>query len=348
MLGRAAVMAAEPLVDVERLSAHYALRTGVFARPSAFVRAVDDVSFRISTGETLGLVGKSGCGKTTLGRTILGLRRATSGTVRIGGQPVFDLGAAALKRLRRDMQIVFQDPYAALDPRRSTGSAVRVPLDLHGIGVPAERRAMVAELFRQVGLEPAYMDRFPHELSGGQRQRVVIARAIATKPRLLVCDEPVSALDVSIQAQILNLLKDLQAQLGLTCLFISHNLAVVEHMADRVAVMYYGRIVEVAERVELYRNPQHPYTRALFASVPYPDPARRSLDAPVLGDPPDPAHLPSGCRFRTRCPLAAERCAREEPALAALASRHEVACWAASRIPPAEPATGCSCPASGG
>ena len=231
-------MTDETLLEIDGLSAHYAIRSGVFARPSAFVRAVDDVSLRISRGETLGLVGESGCGKTTLGRTILALRPPTAGSVRFNGQSIFDLKPPALKRLRRDMQIVFQDPYAALDPRRTVGRAVRVPLDVHGIGQPKDRPAMVAALFREVGLEPNLMDRFPHEFSGGQRQRVVIARAIATRPKLLVCDEPVSALDVSIQAQILNLLKDLQAGLSLTTLFISHNLAVVEHMADRVAVMY--------------------------------------------------------------------------------------------------------------
>ncbi len=322
-------MTDETLLEIDGLSAHYAIRSGVFARPSAFVRAVDDVSLRISRGETLGLVGESGCGKTTLGRTILALRPPTAGSVRFNGQSIFDLKPPALKRLRRDMQIVFQDPYAALDPRRTVGRAVRVPLDVHGIGQPKDRPAMVAALFREVGLEPNLMDRFPHEFSGGQRQRVVIARAIATRPKLLVCDEPVSALDVSIQAQILNLLKDLQAGLSLTTLFISHNLAVVEHMADRVAVMYYGRIVEIADRTTLYRNPRHPYTRALFASIPFPDPGRRRTDPPPPGEPPDPAHLPSGCRFRTRCPLAMHRCAAEEPPLASLAPNHDVACWAA-------------------
>ena len=322
-------MTDETLLEIDGLSAHYAIRSGVFARPSAFVRAVDGVSLRIRRGETLGLVGESGCGKTTLGRTILALRPPTAGSVRFAGQSVFDLKPPALKRLRRDMQIVFQDPYAALDPRRTVGRAVRVPLDVHGIGRPKDRPAMVAALFREVGLEPTLMHRFPHEFSGGQRQRVVIARAIATRPKLLVCDEPVSALDVSIQAQILNLLKDLQAGLRLTTLFISHNLAVVEHMADRVAVMYYGRIVEIADRTTLYRNPRHPYTRALFASIPFPDPRHRRTDPPPPGEPPDPAHLPSGCRFRNRCPLAMDRCAREEPLLAPLAPNHDVACWAA-------------------
>ncbi len=318
---------ADALVRVEHLSAHYPVKSGIFGRPSAWIRAVDDVSFAIRKRETFGLVGESGCGKSTLGRTLLALRRANGGTVRFEERSVLDLPPADLKALRRHMQLVFQDPFASLNPRETVGRAVRTALDLHRIGGPTERTEAVSEMFRQVGLHPALMDRFPHEFSGGQRQRVGIARALVLRPKFLVCDEPVSALDVSIQAQILNLLKDLQQNLGLTYLFISHNLAIVEHMADRVAVMYYGRIVEIARRDELYARPRHPYTRALLAAVPIPDPCKRGVDIPMRGDPPDPTRMPSGCRFRNRCPLAMERCAAEEPALIETAPDHHVACW---------------------
>jgi oligopeptide/dipeptide ABC transporter ATP-binding protein len=317
----------DALVRVEHLSAHFPVRSGFFGRPSAWIRAVDEVSLDIRKRETLGLVGESGCGKSTLGRTILALRRANGGSVRFEGQSVFDLPPDDLKALRRHMQLVFQDPFASLNPRETVGRAVRTALDLHKIGTMRERTDAVSEMFRLVGLHPALMDRFPHEFSGGQRQRVGIARALVLRPKFLVCDEPVSALDVSIQAQILNLLKDLQQQLGLTYLFISHNLAIVEHMADRVAVMYYGRIVEIARRDELYARPRHPYTKALFAAVPVPDPRQRGLDIQMKGDPPDPTRMPSGCRFRNRCPFAMDRCAQEEPALIESAPDHHVACW---------------------
>jgi len=297
--------------------------------PTRFVHAVDDVSFEIRRGETLGLVGESGCGKSTLGRTLLALRPPTAGEVEFDGKRIFDLGSAELKALRRHMQLVFQDPFASLNPRLSVGKSVRAALDIHGIGKRAERDRMVEEIFLRVGLRRSHTTRFPHEFSGGQRQRVGIARALVLRPKFLVCDEPVSALDVSIQAQILNLLKDLQAEFGLTYLFISHNLAVVEHMADRVAVMYYGRIVEIADRSELYANPRHPYTHALFGAVPAPDPTVRSMRVEAQGDPPDPMSLPSGCRFRTRCPRAVERCAKEEPRLAPAGGSHQVACWLA-------------------
>ena len=318
----------QPLLQAEGLVVRFPVRSSLMGRPTAWVRAVDGVDLRLEAGETLGLVGESGCGKSTLGRTLLALRRADAGVVRIEGKSVFDLPPAELKALRRHAQMVFQDPVASLDPRRTVGGSVRLGLDLHGIGSRAEREAAVARLLRRVGLRPDHAERFPHEFSGGQRQRIGIARALVLEPRLLVCDEPVSALDVSVQAQILNLLRDLQAERGLGMIFISHNLAVVEHMADRVAVMYYGRIVELAPRAALYARPQHPYTRALLAAVPSLDPARREAPPPA-GEPPDPARLPSGCRFRARCPIAQPRCAEEEPGLLDLGQGHAAACWAA-------------------
>jgi peptide/nickel transport system ATP-binding protein/oligopeptide transport system ATP-binding protein len=320
-------MTAPVLVEVRGLRSQYHVRRGLFGGPPSFIRAVDDVSFQIRRGETLGLVGESGCGKTTLGRALLALRPATGGTVLFEGVSVFDLSPQQLKKLRRDMQIVFQDPFASLDPRKTVGRSVRAALDIHGIGSAADRQAQVEEIFRRVGLRRAHTTRFPHEFSGGQRQRIGIARALVLRPKFLVCDEPVSALDVSIQAQILNLLKDLQEEFGLTLLFISHNLAVVEHMADRVAVMYYGKIVEIADREKLYARPLHPYTRALFDAVPMPDPRVQRMNIAVEGDPPDPQNLPSGCRFRSRCRFAMDRCAQEEPKLAEAAPAHEVACW---------------------
>jgi oligopeptide/dipeptide ABC transporter ATP-binding protein len=315
------------VVEVRALHAHYPLRRDLLGRPREWLRAVDGVSFQIRAGETLGLVGESGCGKSTLGRTLLALRPASGGEVEVLGQSVFKLDATALKALRRRMQIVFQDPYASLNPREQVGDAVRSGLDIHGIGTKAERRERVAAMLEQVGLHPSMAQRYPHEFSGGQRQRIGLARALVLEPGFLVCDEPVSALDVSVQAQILNLMKSLQQRLGLTCLFISHNLAVVEHMADRVAVMYYGRIVEIATRAALFDAPRHPYTRSLLAAVPAPDPRRPSMHATLRGDPPDPAKLPQGCRFRSRCPLAVERCAQAEPALESVGADHAVACW---------------------
>jgi peptide/nickel transport system ATP-binding protein/oligopeptide transport system ATP-binding protein len=314
------------LVRAEGLQSHYRVRKGLFAGPPEWVRAVDDVSFEIRRGETLGLVGESGCGKSTLGRTLLALRQPTGGSVSFDGRALFELAPQELKALRRHMQLVFQDPFASLDPRKTVGRSVRAGLDIHGIGDAADRAGMVEEAFAHVGLRRSHTTRFPHEFSGGQRQRVGIARAIVLRPKFVVCDEPVSALDVSIQAQILNLLKDLQAELALTFLFISHNLAVVEHMADRVAVMYYGKIVEIASRDQLYAAPQHPYTQALFNAVPIPDPDVPSMNVGVEGEPPDPAHLPQGCRFRSRCPHATARC-HEEPVLAEGAPGHQVACW---------------------
>jgi peptide/nickel transport system ATP-binding protein/oligopeptide transport system ATP-binding protein len=322
----------EALVTVEALRAEYRVRGGKlsegwFGGATKSIRAVDDVDLEIQRGETLGLVGESGCGKSTLARAVLALRRPTGGEVVFDGKRIFSLLPAALKALRREMQLVFQDPFASLDPRKPVGRSVRAALDIHGVGGMAERTEWVEEMFVRVGLRRAQTSRFPHELSGGQRQRVGIARALVLRPQFLVCDEPVSALDVSIQAQILNLLRDLQDAFGLTLLFISHNLAVVEHMADRVAVMYYGRIVELAPRNALFANPLHPYTQGLLDAVPVPDPTRRSMAPTLEGDPPDPAALPAGCAFRGRCRFAMPRCAEAAPTLAAAAPGHQVACW---------------------
>jgi oligopeptide/dipeptide ABC transporter ATP-binding protein len=317
------------LLLAEHLSVRYPVRAGVLQRPSAWIRAVDGVDLVLDAGETLGLVGESGSGKSTLGRALIALRRPDAGQVVFDGIDVLALDTGALKKLRRRMQIVFQDPNASLDPRRTVGGSVRMGLDLHGIGDRRGRDAQVEAMLLRVGLRPEHANRFPHEFSGGQRQRIGIARALILEPSLLVCDEAVSALDVSVQAQILNLLRDLQAERGLAMLFISHNLAVVEYMADRIAVMYAGRIVETAPRAELFTRPLHPYTRALLAAVPVPDPARAAPPVPPLGEPPDPANLPSGCRFQSRCPIAMPACAEAEPRLAEAAPGHYAACWAA-------------------
>jgi peptide/nickel transport system ATP-binding protein/oligopeptide transport system ATP-binding protein len=320
-------MSEAALVEARNLRSHYPVRRGLFGGPTQYIRAVDDVSFDIRRGETLGLVGESGCGKSTLGRALIALRAIAGGSVTFAGRSIYHLEANDLKALRREMQIVFQDPFASLDPRKTVGRSVRAALDIHGVGSSAERLERVERIFHRVGLTRAHTTRFPHEFSGGQRQRIGIARALILRPQFLVCDEPVSALDVSIQAQILNLLKDLQQEFALTLLFISHNLAVVEHMADRVAVMYYGKIVEIADRDQLYAHPRHPYTRALFDAVPMPDPTVESMRITVEGDPPNPAELPTGCRFRSRCRFAVARCAAEEPPLEDVASSHQVACW---------------------
>ncbi|MBM3525093.1 MAG: dipeptide ABC transporter ATP-binding protein [Alphaproteobacteria bacterium] len=320
-------MTADALVAVDRLVKHFPVRKGFFrSKQTGVVRAVDDISFTIARGETLGLVGESGCGKSTTGRLLIRLIEPTSGAIRLDGDDLARLEAGALRARRRDVQIIFQDPFSSLNPRKTVGGIVAEPLIVHGIGDREARRARVAELLRVVGLAPEHADRYPHEFSGGQRQRIGIARALALNPKFIVCDEPVSALDASIQAQIINLMQDLQRELALTYLFISHNLAVVRHIADRVAVMYLGKIVELADKVSLYEAPKHPYTRALLSAIPVPDPDQRRRRIMLTGDVPSPIDPPQGCRFHTRCPHAEPRCRAAEPRLADTGGGHHVAC----------------------
>lgn len=313
--------AASPLVQIRGLEEHFPI-----AGSDDVVRAVDGVSFDIRTGETLGLVGESGCGKTTVGRCIVRLIDPTAGAIAFEGQDITELRGQGLRDLRREMQIIFQDPYSSLNPRLSIRSIISEPLEIHKIGTRSERRDMVADLLKRVGLDPKYADRYPHEFSGGQRQRIGIARALALKPKFVVCDEPVSALDVSVQAQVINLLEELQDEFGLTYLFISHGLAVVEHISDRVAVMYLGKIVEICPSEELYRDPLHPYTQALLSAIPIPDPMQKRERIVLHGDVPTPVNPPSGCRFRTRCPIAIDECASVVPELRELRPGHFAAC----------------------
>ncbi|HTU83723.1 MAG TPA: dipeptide ABC transporter ATP-binding protein [Candidatus Acidoferrales bacterium] len=316
------------LLEVEDLYKYFPIHAGLTSRHVADVRAVDGVSFSIRRGETLGLVGESGSGKTTVGRLLLRLLPETKGKIRYDGQDVTALRGAQTRRLRRAMQIIFQDPYASLNPRMTVGDAIAEPLRIHGIATGQKARDRILELLRLVGLRPYHANRYPHEFSGGQRQRIGIARALAVDPEFIVCDEPVSALDVSIQAQVINLLEDLQSQLGLTYLFIAHDLSVVRHISTRVAVMYVGKIVELADRDELYHNPLMPYTQALLSAIPIPDPVleKRRKRIVLTGDIPSPVNPPSGCRFHTRCPVAFDRCTKEEPAFAEYAPGHFAAC----------------------
>jgi oligopeptide transport system ATP-binding protein len=355
----------QPLVEIRDLVKHFPIRGGVLQRTLAVVQAVDGVSFDVRRGETLGLVGESGCGKTTVGRLLLRLIEPTSGTIRFDGKDITRLSGPALKPYRRRMQIIFQDPYASLDPRTPIGDSIGEGLRIHNLGDGAERRRKVERMMDMVGLQPYHARRYPHEFSGGQRQRIGIARALVLEPDLVVCDEPVSALDVSIQAQVLNLLKTLQSELGLTFVFVAHNMGVVEHISDRVAVMYLGKMVEVAERREIFRAPEHPYSQALMSAIPVPDPTLRRTRIILRGDVPSPVNPPSGCRFNPRCQLRAalggpEICVDEEPPLIPIGDgtapgvEHEAACHfkgpggeerarearsrAGSRAQPADPA----------
>jgi oligopeptide/dipeptide ABC transporter ATP-binding protein len=320
------VRASTPLLDVRALTKHFPVRGGVFGRATAAVHAVDDVSFSIDAGETLGLVGESGCGKSTLGKTVLRLIEPTSGSIAWQGQQIEHLNSRAMRPYRRQMQAVFQDPYASLNPRMRAGDIVAEPMHNFADGGAGSVRDRVRLLFDKVGLRPEQMAKYPYEFSGGQRQRLGIARALALRPKLIVCDEPVSALDVSVQAQVINLLTDLQQEFGLSYLFVAHDLAVVEHISHRVAVMYLGKIVEITSRRALFANPLHPYTEALLAAVPVPDPTVRRTRIILTGDVPSPIDVPSGCRFHTRCPYAFDRCKVEEPALKEAAAGHRVAC----------------------
>lgn len=316
---------AKPLVQVRGLRKYFPVPAGWFAAPLQ-LRAVDGVDLDIATGQTVGLVGESGCGKSTLGRAILQLQPPDSGEVRLAGQNIVGLPRAARTAIRREMQIIFQDPYASLSPRRTVAQIIREPLDVHQIGTPAERRERVDELLDTVGLRSGVLDRYPHEFSGGQRQRIGIARALALEPRFIVADEPVSALDVSVQSQVLNLLAKLQAERGIAFLFIAHDLAVIQHISEVIAVMYLGKIVEQAPAFELYARPLHPYTQALLSAVPVPDPRARRQRVPLTGEVPSALSPPSGCAFHTRCPLAAARCRAETPVLRDVGGGHQVAC----------------------
>jgi oligopeptide/dipeptide ABC transporter ATP-binding protein len=316
----------EPVLQVRDLKKHFPLRSGLLQRAGGTVFAVDGVSFSIDEGETLALVGESGCGKSTVGRTVLRLIEPTAGEIRIGGNDITTLTKAELRPYRRQMQIIFQDPFSSLDPRMSAGDIVAEPLRVHGIAKGAEVRNKVAELFDRVGLRKAQMDSYPHQFSGGQRQRIGIARALALQPKLIVGDEPVSALDVSIQAQVLNLMLDLQRDMGLAYLFISHNLAVVEHISHRIAVMYLGRIVEYTDKTTLFTRALHPYTEQLLLAVPVPDPRVKRQKRMLQGDVPSPVNPPSGCHFHTRCPYAIDRCRVESPPLREVRPGQMVAC----------------------
>ena len=332
-----AVNGAETILEVRNLKKHFPVRKGLLSRIAGYVLAVDGVSFTVRRGETLGLVGESGCGKSTVGKTVLRLIEPTGGEVLIGDRDVSTLSAGQLRAARRQMQIVFQDPYSSLNPRMAAGEIVGEPLQNYGLASGREKDAQVAALFSRVGLRPELMAKYPHEFSGGQRQRLGIARALAVNPSLIIADEPVSALDVSVQAQVINLLMDLQQEFNLAYLFISHDLAVVEHISHRVAVMYLGKIVELTDKRTIFANPLHPYSEALLSAVPIPDPKQRRERILLKGDVPSPINPPRGCRFHTRCPFAEARCQSEEPPLREVSPGHQVACHLREvGVPPAK------------
>ncbi|KQT47251.1 peptide ABC transporter ATP-binding protein [Devosia sp. Leaf420] len=331
----------QPLLQLRDLHKHFHLPTAPFAAKPV-LRAVDGVDLDLMKGETLGLVGESGCGKSTLARTVIRLHEPTSGSILFDGQEVVKAPERQLSSFRRRVQMIFQDPYASLNPRMSVGDLIAEPLEIAGIGTAAERRKKVASLLDRVGLPSDSAQRFAHEFSGGQRQRIGIARAIALEPDLVICDEPISALDVSVQAQVVNMLEDLQADLGLTYLFITHDLSMVRHISDRIGVMYLGKIVELATSADLYHRPSHPYTRALLSAIPVPDPEAARAVEPMQGEIPSPIDIPSGCRFRTRCPLATELCARVEPQLTDIGGGHLAACHFAGEL--AQQANGVTSP----
>jgi oligopeptide transport system ATP-binding protein len=334
-----------PMLQVRGLVKHFEVRRGlIFSRSVGRVRAVDDLSFDIRRGETLALVGESGCGKSTTGRLILRLIQPTGGSVQFMGEELAGLSDARMRALRRHLQIIFQDPYASLNPRMTVADILTEPMAVHGLGSEAERQDRVLELLQVVGLAPEYARRYPHQFSGGQRQRIGIARALAVRPELIVCDEPVSALDVSIQAQVVNLLQDLQQRFGQSYLFIAHDLAVVKHIADRVAVMYLGRLVELADKRSLYERPLHPYTQALLSAIPRPQPGLARQRIILAGDVPSAMTPPAGCRFHTRCPHAQPRCSQETPLLREAAPGHQVACHLLGTLPPAAAAADAGAP----
>ena len=322
----------ENLLEVKNLVKYFPVRGGVFSRVRNYVKAVDGISFAVKPGETLGLVGESGCGKSTAGRSILRLIEPTSGEINFEGEDICELSNEELRKRRRQMQIIFQDPYASLNPRMTIGSIVGEPLTIHKVAKGQERKDRVEQLLHRVGLRPEHIRRYPHEFSGGQRQRIGLARALALNPKLIIGDEPVSALDVSIQAQVINLLEDLQKDLGIAYVMIAHDLAVVQHVSDRIAVMYLGKIVELAEADELVSSPKHPYTEALLSAVPVPDPTVKTERILLKGDVPSPVNPPSGCRFHTRCPYKEDICEQEEPPMLEMSPAHTVACHLSEKI----------------